>query len=334
MAGACRQCDSWRWMGMPDTPLNNELRHLRYFLAVSEELHFSRAARRLYMAQPALSQAIRRLENGLGVKLFDRTGRSVSLTGAGQLFQEQARAVVDGVDEAIAQARRAHGTRALRVGCTPTLPVDDVMQFVRALTHRAANTNVRVTHAVCTSQIHQLQAGELDLGILYGGEGKSYKSLELETLLQGEPLVAFLPAEHPLTSKTVLRPQDLRDETFVVFPRTACGICHDRMRTLVEVGGYRFADVREASAGAPRDLMVMVAAGVGVTLAPACFAPSGAAAITVVQRPIHAEIFMPDTVVAYRTNPANDLRSILGEAREAARDVRIATARGAQSVEL
>jgi DNA-binding transcriptional LysR family regulator len=201
------------------------------------------------------------------------------------------------------------------------------MQFVRALTRRAADTHVRVTHTVCTSQIHQLQDGELDLGILYGGEGKTYKSLELETLLDGEPLVAFLPAEHPLTSKKILRPQDLRAETFVVFPRTACGICHDRMRTLVEVGGYRFAHVREASDGAPSDLMVMVAAGVGVTLAPACFAQFGAARNSVVQRPIHAEIFMPDTVVAYRTNPVKDLRSILVEAREAAKDVRLATAR-------
>jgi DNA-binding transcriptional LysR family regulator len=316
-------------MGTPGTPPNVELRQLRYFLALSEELHFGRAARRLYMAQPALSQAIRKLEDGVGVKLFDRNRRSVSLTEAGRVLEEQARALLDQLDGAVARTRLAGGTSVLRVGCTPLLPIDDVMQFVSALTDRVTNATVRMTHAVCTSQIHQLQDGQLDLGIIYRGEGKAYDRLELETLFEGEPLVAFLPAAHPLTSRKVLRPQDLRAQTLVVFPRTACGICHDRIRTLAEGGGYRFADVCEASDGTPRALMLMVAAGAGVTLAPAYFAELGAAESTVVQRPIQKKILMPDAVVAHRANPAEDLRPVLMKAREAAQDVRAATARAA-----
>lgn len=316
-------------MSRPGTPPNVELRHLRYFLAVSEELHFGRAARRLYMAQPALSQAIRKLEDGVGVKLFDRRWRSVSLTEPGRVLEEQTRALLNQVDGAVARARLAGATSALRVGCIPLLPVDDVMQFVTAVTDRLTNTSVRMTHALCTNQIHQLQDGQLDLGIIYKGEGKTYDGLELETLFDGEPLVAFLPAEHPLRVKRVLGPQDLRAETFVVFPRAACGICYDGMRTLAELGGYRFADVCEAPDATPRDLMLMVAAGAGVTLAPAYFAQLGAAESTVVQRPIQKKILMPDAVVAHRANPAEDLRPVLMKAREAAKDVRAATARAA-----
>src|SRR5436309_15812072 len=97
-----------------------ELRHLRYFLAVFEELHFGRAAERLHMAQPPLSQAIRRLEEELGVQLLQRTSRVVTATEAGRVFADEARKVFAALDHAVLEARRAGGLgAALRIGCIP-----------------------------------------------------------------------------------------------------------------------------------------------------------------------------------------------------------------------
>src|SRR3954447_5158313 len=100
-----------------------DIRHLRYFLAVVEELHFGRAADRLHIAQPPLSQAIRKLETELGVQLFHRTSREVVVTEAGVVFAEEARKILVGFDVAVAEARHAGGANAvLRIGCSPFLP--------------------------------------------------------------------------------------------------------------------------------------------------------------------------------------------------------------------
>src|SRR5438445_13882616 len=100
-----------------------ELRHLRYFLAVFEELHFGRAAARLYMAQPPLSKAIQQLESELGVQLLRRTSRGVVPTDAGHAFAEGALAVLAQVDAAVAEARRTGSVSTLRIGCTPDVAV-------------------------------------------------------------------------------------------------------------------------------------------------------------------------------------------------------------------
>src|SRR6476620_1220950 len=97
-----------------DTELAFELRQLRHFVILSEELHFGRAAQRLYIAQPALSQSIRRLEAALGVELLERTSRSVRLTRPGRVFQKQVRAILAGVDRAVADTRDGAGTPVLR----------------------------------------------------------------------------------------------------------------------------------------------------------------------------------------------------------------------------
>src|SRR3954470_14471877 len=108
---------------MPPAPTTIELRHLRYFLAVIDELHFGRAAERLHMAQPPLSRAVRQLEDELGVKLLNRTSRVVTPTEAGLVFAEEARKVLGGFELAVAEAHRAGGpSRLLRLGAVPYLP--------------------------------------------------------------------------------------------------------------------------------------------------------------------------------------------------------------------
>src|SRR2546423_1525620 len=149
---------------MSSRPIQIELRHLRYFLAVVEELHFGRAAERLYIAQPPLSQAIRRLEEELGVQLLQRTSRVVTATEPGRVFAEEARKVLATFDHAVDAARRAGGTGpALRLGCTPHVPMERLRRFIRAISERDGNVLPHVTHIAAHEQVNLLHAMELDV---------------------------------------------------------------------------------------------------------------------------------------------------------------------------
>src|SRR2546421_518408 len=114
-----------------------EVRHLRYFLAVSEELHFRRAAERLHIAQPPLSQAIQKLEAALGVRLLERTSRAVAPTAAGLVFAEEARKVLASLERGVAKTRgAANGQVQPRVGCVTHLPMDHLQRLLAALRRR------------------------------------------------------------------------------------------------------------------------------------------------------------------------------------------------------
>jgi DNA-binding transcriptional LysR family regulator len=204
-----------------------ELRHLRYFLAVVDELHFGRAAERVHMAQPPLSQAIRRLEDELGVRLFERTSRAVSVTEAGRVFAEEARQLLASFERAVAEARRAGGEGRLRLGCLPDLPIARVQRFLRGLQERDPRWQSEVTHLPSLEQVRRLRAGQLELGILDGvGE---HDQIEVEPLFRGEPVVTLLPGGHRLAAKERLDPGDLGEERLVLFPRPANPYLHDHL---------------------------------------------------------------------------------------------------------
>lgn len=149
---------------MPTAPTRIELRHLRYFLTVVEELHFGRAPARLHMTQPPLSQAIRRLEDELGVRLLDRTSRVVTPTEAGRLFAEHARRVLTTLELAVAAARRAGAAvRLLRIGCVSYVPIVRVHHFLQALEERLPGGRAEVLHMTAIDQHQRLEKGELDL---------------------------------------------------------------------------------------------------------------------------------------------------------------------------
>jgi DNA-binding transcriptional LysR family regulator len=243
-----------------------ELRHLRYFAAVAETRHFGRAAERLHMAQPALSQAIRQLEGELGTPLFVRTTRQVSLTPAGEFLHDEARRVLGAVDDSVRGVRRiAEGRRGLvRIAFTGTAAFTELPRMARALKQALPDVALEV-HAdqLTPVQTEGLLDGNLDIGVLrppVTGEG-----LELRTIAI-EPLVLAVPADHRLATEPVVSVTDLRPEAFVLYADSASAV-NDALHRSCAAAGFAPRKEHEAPGTAP--LLALVAAGLGVSLVPA-----------------------------------------------------------------
>jgi DNA-binding transcriptional LysR family regulator len=300
-----------------------ELRHLRYFVAVSEQLHFGRAAERLFMAQPPLSHAIRKLEEELGVQLLDRTARQVTLTEAGSVFAAEARNVLASVDGAVAQTRLVGGAdEPLRIGCVPHLPIERLQQFLAELRKRDPRFP-RVIQCAEAEQVQLLLGGELDLGILTAAV-TSYPELKTEPLFPGEPLAALLPRDHSLAKRHVLSPGDLDDEELVLPPRAQHPALHDWLRAAIQDAGYRFRAVHEAAGSTARDLLLAVVAGEGIALSPRTPEEGDATAPIVVWRQLDPPLSMPDTDIAWHARAPRPLQTKLEAARTVARELRAA----------
>jgi DNA-binding transcriptional LysR family regulator len=194
-----------------------ELRQLRSFVAVAEELHFRRAADRLHLAQPSVSQQIRTLEAELGVRLFERNRRGAALTAAGGALLTEAREVLAQADRAAAVARSVgSGERGrLRISLTRSLTGGVAGAIVDA--YRARYPEVELILSLGTTMLHveQLGAGEIDVGFVR----PPLEEPGLEELRLGrEPMVCVLPRGHRLTRRSTVRPGDLRGEPLVWWP--------------------------------------------------------------------------------------------------------------------
>jgi DNA-binding transcriptional LysR family regulator len=244
-----------------------ELRHLRYFLAVAETLHFSKAAERLGIAQPPLSQQIRRLEQLVGHRLFDRTTRGVKLTLAGQLLADRARGTMDRIHDDLEQVRRLgrgeEGT--LTVGFSGSVMFTQLPAAIEAYRRRYPKVELRLREMFTQAQIAGLLEGTLDLAFLRDGDPTD--GIETATVLR-EPYVAVLPASHTLARKRSLRLADLADQPFVLFARRMGPLAFDRTVACCERAGFRPNIVQDAPQWPT--LVRLVAAGLGVSLAPAC----------------------------------------------------------------
>jgi DNA-binding transcriptional LysR family regulator len=302
-------------------PAAVELRHLRYFLAVMEELHFGRAAERLHMAQPPLSRAIRKLEDGLGVPLLIRSSRSVVPTEAGRIFAAEARKVLASVDHAVAEARRAGGaSTSLRIGYVPYLPAARLQEFLATMLERDEELVVDVTHMYTLEQVRHLRAAEIDLGIFI--DAGELHDIATEPLFPGDPVAAFVADSHPLAQRESIDPADMSGETLIVFPRALNPSFYDRWMATVEEAGFRFESVVEATSLNPRDSMLLVAHGRGVGLGPESFRIEGAADVVGVTRcPLDADLFMPPTRIAWATAFESGGGRRLALAREVAADL-------------
>jgi DNA-binding transcriptional LysR family regulator len=243
-----------------------ELRHLRYFVAVAEELHFGRAAARLGIAQPPLSQQIRQLEDELDARLFDRGGRRVNLTEAGRVYLAQAREILQRVARAGVAARRAARgeTGALAVGVVPSATYGLMPRVFR--TFRERNPDVALSVAVMSSgvQVEAIRDRRLELGFARPPFGD--ETLVAETVYE-EAVVVVLPTGHPLAGRRALRLEALSPEPFVLFPRDRRPGWYDFVVGTCREAGFQPVVAEEAPELATA--MALVAAGIGVTLVPA-----------------------------------------------------------------
>ncbi|HKA17058.1 MAG TPA: LysR family transcriptional regulator [Blastocatellia bacterium] len=242
-----------------------ELRHLRYFVAVAEELHFGRAAARIYIAQPALSRQIRSLEDELELRLFERDRRRVTLTPAGGVFLDDVKRLLEQLERAVESARRAaRGERGtLRIAYVPAVAYTGFSEVVRTFRQRLPDVEVRLQETHPARQVQALLAGRVDIGFARGPIDEP--ALMVETVME-EPLVVALPTGHPLSSRRILKLGMLAREPFVIQSRSRGPGSHDQILGICRAAGFSPRVVQE---GSQTEALSLVAAGVGVAIVPA-----------------------------------------------------------------
>jgi DNA-binding transcriptional LysR family regulator len=244
-----------------------ELRHLRYFVAVAEELHFRRAAERLHVAQPAVSEQIRKLEQELGVRLLNRTHRSVSLTAAGGAMLDEARRVLRQADVAQQAARDAerHAGYKLRVGCV----ADSFPQTLSRALSRIGSVMPSIDLALETGNgpglIDDVRAGRLDVAaVCLPARAHGLRT----TAFAREATVAALPVMHRLADDESIEIEQLAESNLIVLPRTVNPAFYDGVAAASHQAGFA-ASLHEAEEPRIEHALLSVAIGRGIALMPA-----------------------------------------------------------------
>lgn len=258
-----------------------ELRHLRYFVAVAEELNFSRAARRLRMAQPPLSVAIRQLETELGTDLFQRSSREVTLTEAGRVLLDGARRTLAEADRAVTAARRAGAGElgGLRVGFSWSARFETLPAIGRAVREQHPDVELLTEEMWNARMTPALRAGTIDVAISLCAEISPELAYEQ---IRAESVIALLAAGHPLAGEQAVALSSLAEEEFVLFPRELAPRLYDTLVGLCRRAGFEPTPRKESF---HTDWELRVLADVpGVTLVPqsvARFLPRGVVAVPV-----------------------------------------------------
>lgn len=241
-----------------------ELRHLRYFVALAEDLNFTRAARRLNMAQPPLSQQIQQLERELGVQLFRRTNRHVELTCPGHVFLAEARSVLEQVDHAARSARRAEGRDLgkLTVGAGVTSIGSVLSQVLPAFCQDHPGVDFRLRELPPQKGADMLRTGAIDLGFLVPPFNQ--EDLATEVVLR-DPVVAILRIDHPLANGHPIELSEIASERLVVPDRGWSPTLHDQLIRVCQEAGFSPNIVH--TAGQFQTIFMLVRAGLGMGLA-------------------------------------------------------------------
>lgn len=285
-----------------------EFRHIRYFVALAEELNYNRAAKRLHIAQPPLSRQISELEKEIGAQLFHRSKRQVQLTAAGKAFLTKAYQIMDQMEQAYLNARMtATGLEGeIRIGFTGS--VFDVIPTLKEFRSRFPHIGVYLKHLNSTEQIDAILAGNLDVGVV--GVPVYHPQLEVYTL--GDvPFMAVLPEHHPLASREPLMLRDLAEETFIITPRSTGQLYYDMI-----IGLFQKARILPNLTIQAYDLqtaMALVESGLGVTIMPAFISSFRG---VVLRKVADAELFVQALLVWRKDNHSPVLDNLLSMVRK------------------
>jgi DNA-binding transcriptional LysR family regulator len=214
-----------------------ELRHLRYFVAVAEELNFSRAAERLHMAQPPLSLAIRQLEQELGTALFHRSTREVTLTEPGRAFLDGARRTLAEAERAVVSAQRAAvgDVGQLRVAFSWSARYETLPTLGQAFRDRHPDVELLAQEMWNAQMLPALRSGAVEVALALCAERAPDI---LDEVIRSEPVVAVVGAHHPLANESAIRLSALAGESFVFFPRELAPRLHDVLIALCRRAGF------------------------------------------------------------------------------------------------
>lgn len=245
-----------------------ELRLLRYFVTVAEERHFGRAAQRLHIAQPPLSQQIQKLERQLGAELIDRSRRPIELTDSGKALFDEARLALTHAERAFAAARRAATGQVGQLGIGALqAAVDGVLSYVmRAHRRRFPDVTLELSESSSTDQIAQLASHRIDVGVLRGPVDDP--SLTIQPLID-DPLAAVVWEDHPLAGHQRIEPGLLAHEPMVLWARAAAATTYGDVVELCRMYDIEPPVVDEV----PRiqTILALVASGAGIALLPTSF---------------------------------------------------------------
>jgi DNA-binding transcriptional LysR family regulator len=287
-----------------------ELRHIKYFLAVAEELHFRRAAEILHISQPPLSQQIRQLEEELRVELFVRDRRRVSLTPAGKRFLPYARRVLAAVDSAVLVARQGE-PNSLRIGFVSSSAML-LPSIIKKFRECNPSVDLHLVEASTSRQGDMLRTGELDIGLLrapWASQGF------ISEVVSRDKLSIVLANDHPLANDPTLKLADLVNERFVFFPRELGPGFFDTVMAACNRAG--FAPELDQVAGSTLTIVSLVAAGQGFSLVPSQLAATSKGVTSRITSDLDAETVL---VAAYAADKKDsDLTKSLVEIVKASR---------------
>ncbi|SDD50287.1 LysR family transcriptional regulator [Actinokineospora iranica] len=289
-----------------------DLRRMEYFVAVAEELHFGRAARRLRISQPPLSTQIQRLEDELGVLLLERTKRSVALTAAGAVFLDEARDTLRRVGQAAERARRAArgDLGKIAIGVIESALYSVAPPVIRHFCARFPEVEISVTESRISTQLADLAEGKLDVGFVH--PQAPHPELAEEPLLT-EPLLAVVPDSHPLAARRELSLADLCAQPLIMIPREVNPPLHDQF--IARCHRLALAPAISREAWPKQTVVALVAAGLGLSVLPACMKRLGHP--EVVYRPItDSGIDVTTSLVWRKADTAPTTSAFLDSARE------------------
>jgi DNA-binding transcriptional LysR family regulator len=270
-----------------------ELRLLRYVVGVAEELHFSRAAAKLHVAQPSLSKQIRELEEELGIQLFERTKREVRLTDAGKAFVQEARVALLHSQRAVHVARASRDRNRFVLGYSPYIDLD-LLSRIRSLTAaQFPHIKLFLVSAFTLEQARLIHSGQLDAGLVI--LPLQHTDLAVHSIGR-EPVLAALPAAHPLCSQRGLRLRHLNDVPHIAMSQHLHPAFYEQTYGICEKEGFTPKIVQEVSTAA--EALSMVAEGVGFTFARRCFERFKCS--KVVFRPLEGCPLGVESAIAYR----------------------------------